>query len=180
MGISELQPNNTIDVEGIEIFGSETAIGKDGIGYQHPNLQRQPGLTIKEAAKVLNVSTNTVRAKIRASSIYAYKVKGTNGEEWRVFLDGQPSDQNDPTNTVQVSPSGAEISRFLEIIQKQTEKLEAAAGQIGYLTAQLESRELQLASSQETIKHLTSRQPELNQTWWQKFASWFFLSKQEP
>lgn len=184
MGIPELQPNNAIDVEGIEIFGTDSGISKDSTAYKTPNLYRQPGLTIREVAKVLNISTNTVRSKIKSETLYACKVKGPNGEEWRVFLDGPPKapfvDPITHTAPSQATPASAELNKLIDLVQKQSEKLEAAAGHIGYLKAQLESSEQELARSQETIKQLTDRTstPNQNQTWWHKFASWFFLSKE--
>lgn len=151
---------DSIDVEGIEIFGSESGLEE---GSQ-PLAKTLPGLSIKEAARFLGVSPNTIRARIKSGEVMAGKVKGPTGEQWRVFVDAPDK------ALVQESVGSAEVSRLLDIIEKQSGllaaqsgKLETAAGQIGYLQAQLEA-------GKETIKLLEDRQ---SVGWWRRAWNWF-------
>jgi len=151
---------DSIDVEGIEIFGSESGL-EEGSQQLAKSL---PGLSIKEAAKVLGISPNTIRARIKSGELMAGKVKGATGEQWRVFVDAPDKP------LVPESVGSAEVSRLLDIIEKQSEllaaqsgRLETAAGQIGYLQAQLEA-------GKETIKLLEDRQRVI---WWRRAWAWF-------
>lgn len=71
--------------------------------------------------------------------------------------------------SVQESPR--ELTRLVDLVEKQAAKLEIAAGQIGYLQAQLESQVKLLESKDSQIKLLTDSQHK--PSWWNRFCSWF-------
>ncbi len=155
------------DVEGIELFEATRLVNNSPIPYQEPTNTLPAGLSIKDAARVLGISSNTVRARIKSGEISACKVKGPTGEQWRVFIGNPSGDYQQLTNTLPIASQNninIEISRLLDMIEKQSVKLEAASGQIGYLKSQLEERERELETSQEQIKLLTDSQHKKG--WW--------------
>jgi hypothetical protein len=74
------------------------------------------------------------------------------------------------TSSVQESPHQATFL-LVELVEKQAAKLEAAAGQIGYLQAQLASQKESLEAKEMQIKLLTDKQHMTG--WWAHFCSWF-------
>ncbi|MGI0133800.1 MAG: helix-turn-helix domain-containing protein [Candidatus Micrarchaeaceae archaeon] len=167
------QHTDAIDVEGIEIFGSQSGFGKLPGSYQQPTNTLPASLSIKDAAKFLRVSSNTIRARIKSGELSAGKVKGKTGEQWRVFIGNPPEGYQDHTNTSPESlsiHSSTELSRLLDLVEKQSARLEAASGQIGYLKSQLEERVLELQTSHEQIKLLTDSQYKAGR--WRSFWRW--------
>lgn len=75
----------------------------------------------------------------------------------------------DRISSVQESPQAT--TRLIELVEKQAAKLEAAAGQIGYLQAQLLSQKEALETKEEQLKLLTDSQHKTG--WWSRFCSWF-------
>lgn len=61
--------------------------------------------------------------------------------------------------------------QLIELVEKQAAKLEAAAGQIGYLQAQLASQKEALETKEEQLKLLTDSQHKTG--WWARLSSWF-------
>lgn len=122
-----------VDVEGIEIFSPESGFGNLLASSQQSTSNLPTSLSIKDAARVLGVSANTVRARIKSGELAAEKVKGPTNEQWRVFIGNlQTSSQqvtsNLPTNSqISINP---EMQRLLDIIEKQSAKLEAASGKL--------------------------------------------------
>ena len=138
------QPSDPIDIDEIEIFETASAVGKSPEGYQQPHKSLPIGLSIKDAARVLGISPNTVRTRIKSGELSAGKVKGQTGEQWRVFIGNLPTGYQQSTSSLPIEPQtgiNTEVSRLLDIIERQGAKLEAASGQIGYLKSQLEERE---------------------------------------
>lgn len=152
------QHADVVEVEGIELFESQSQFSES-----LPNEATKPtrGLPIKDAARVLGISANSVRAKLKSGELSGCKVKGPTGEQWRVELTKVTSEPtkltNEVTKTIELAPS-AEVLRLLDIIEKQNNRLEAASGQIGYLQAQLEN-------SRETVKLLEDRS---KSPWWRR------------
>lgn len=160
------QHASTVEVDGIEIFSTPCDFGNLPGSYQQPTGSLQAGLSIKDAARVLGVSANTVRSRIKSGELPASKVKGPTGEQWRVFTSNLPTDCQQVTNALQASSqngSSSEVQRLLDILEKQSVKLEVASGQIGYLQAQLQA-------SQETVKLLEDKQ---RIAWWRRLRNWF-------
>lgn len=159
------QHASVIDVEGIEIFSQGSSFGNLPATSKQVAGNLPAGLSIKDAARVLGVSVNTVRARIKSGELAAEKVKGPTNEQWRVFIGNLPAsshqvDSNLPTHSqTSINP---EIERLLDIIEKQSAKLEAASGQIGYLQAQLQA-------SQEHVKLLEDSQ---RIPFWRRAWSW--------
>ncbi len=155
------QHGEVIDVENIEILESGSQFSESLPSLPNEVTKLTNSLTIKEAARVLGISQNSVRAKLKSGALSGCKVKGPTGEQWRVELTKVTSELTKPTKEVTktIEPAqNVEVLRLLEIIEKQNHRLEAASGQIGYLQAQLEN-------SRDTIKLLEdkSRKP-----WWRR------------
>jgi excisionase family DNA binding protein len=162
------QHDEAVDVEGIEIFCTGSQFGNSPVTSQQHHINLPTGLSIKDAAKVLGVSTNTIRSRIRTGELAAEKVKGPTSDKWLVFLNNLPTSSQQLTSNVpevMQAPVNKEIQRLLDIVEAQTAKLEAASMQIGYYKAQWEV-------SQEQIKLLTDSQHKIG--FWHKAARWFF------
>lgn len=163
------QHAEVVEVEDIEIFESVSQLAESLPSLPDEATKPTRGLPIKEAARILGISTNSVRAKLKSGELSGCKVKGPTGEQWRVELTKVTSETtkltNEPTKTRELAPSG-EVSRLLDIIERQASKLEAASGQIGYLQSQLEN-------SRDQIKLLEDRR---KSPWWRRF--WNSLQKQ--
>ncbi|MBA4078270.1 MAG: hypothetical protein C0508_24800 [Cyanobacteria bacterium PR.023] len=158
---SPYQHGEVIDVENIEIFESGSQFSESLPSLPNEATKLTNSLTIKEAARVLGISQNSVRAKLKSGALSGCKVKGPTGEQWRVELTKVTSDLTKPTKEVTktIEPAqNVEVLRLLEIIEKQNHRLEAASGQIGYLQAQLEN-------SQDTIRLLEDRS---RKPWWRR------------
>lgn len=155
------QHGEVIDVENIEIFESGSQFSESLPSLPNEVAKLTNSLTIKEAARVLGISQNSVRAKLKSGTLSGCKVKGPTGEQWRVELTKVTSELTKPTKEVTKTiepPQNVEVLRLLEIIEKQNHRLEAASGQIGYLQAQLEN-------SQDAIKLLEDRS---RKSWWSR------------
>jgi hypothetical protein len=98
-----------------------------------------------------------LRAKIKRGEIPAEKIEGANGPEWRVFTSSsvisnpieygakQGAEHGADTLLGEYQSKGDEsVNRLLEMVDKQAVKLEVASGQIGYLSAQIESYQTQV------------------------------------
>lgn len=161
------QHTDTVDVDGIEIFSPPSQFGNLLASSQQGSGNLPASLSIKEAAKVLGVSVNTVRARIKSGELAAGKAKGRTNEQWRVFLGNLPASSQQLTSNLPASSetlTNPEVTRLLDMIEAQAAKLEAASMQIGYYKAQWEA-------SQDTIKLLTDSQHKAG--WWRNFCSWF-------
>ncbi len=153
-------------------------------------------ISVEEAASLLKISTNAVCKRLRKGSLVGKKIQGKFKDEWIVegaglievldldFSQGHhqdgPETATPETSSVQDqtkdSPSSVHegpnpTSMLVELVEKQAAKLEAAAGQIGYLQAQLESQTKALETRDEQIKLLTDSQHKAG--WWSRFCSWF-------
>ena len=161
------------------------------------------GLTLKAACRHYKLAPSTLRAKIKKGEIAAEKIEGANGPEWRVF----PAQRILSTQTKHSSKHGANHSAdilshveqtiandaqnpLLVLIEKQTHKLEAAAGQIGYLSAQLQTYEKQVLMlpdleskarrAQDLDRELQEMKAELDRlkgSWWYRFTRFLSGSK---
>lgn len=161
------QHAEAVDVEEIEIFSSGNRFSNLPASSQQRTSNLPAGLSIKDAAKVLGVSVNTIRSRIKSGELAAEKIKGPTNEQWRVFIGNSPASSQQ--RTIQQpefieSPTNREIHRLLDIVEAQTAKLEAASMQVGYYKAQWEA-------SQEAIKLLTDSQHKVS--FWRKAWRWF-------
>lgn len=163
------QQAEALDVEGIEIFEDVTGNDTFPKDNQEATSKLSAGLPIKDAARFLKVSPNTIRSRIKSGELAACKVKGPTGDEWRVFFGSLPTPPKQTTNALPMDPP--DQTRLLDLVEKQAAKLEVAAGQIGYLKSQLEEREREVESHKEQIKLLTDSQHQ-HHSWWRHFASW--------
>jgi hypothetical protein len=160
-------------------------------GLVHP-------ISVDEAARLLKISSNAVCKRLRKGTLVGTKTAGKFKDEWLVegaglieilnvdFSSVQDSSDEitdeerivqDQTETedrsVQERPDAT--LTFLALLEKQAAKLEAAAGQIGYLQAKLEEQNKQLEQKTEQLKLLTDSQ--YKRGWFQKFSSWFLGHK---
>lgn len=149
----------TVDVEGIELFGSGSQSDTPVQGYYQSSDSPLPGLSIKEACAFYKLSESTIRGRIKRGELPFTKVKGRFGEQYRVFPDRvvTPLYQTS-TSLVTAHQSNQETSQLLELLEKKTEKLEAAMMEIGSLKAQLMTKE-------ETIRLLEDRS---RMPWWRR------------
>src|SRR5262249_1330870 len=124
------QHAEALDVEGIEIFEPPSGFSKLPASSQQVCGNFPPGLSIKDAARFLGVSVNTVRARIKSGELAAEKVKGPTNEQWRVFTGNLPASSHQATGKLLASSENdrnAEVQRLLDIIEGQSAKLEAAS-----------------------------------------------------
>jgi hypothetical protein len=197
--------SDALDLEGLEqVFEAECEPIEDDPGKavsgfsqgsnhsSHYGSNYPIGLSIKAACIHYQMSASTLRKKIRSGEIPAEKIEGVNGPEWRVLVSSSSftkahdqgsnhvTNQGEPTLVTPYQPT-AEINQnqLLELVDKQASKLEAASGQIGYLSARVESYENQVRllpdleakaarvkDQEETITQLSSELTALKATWW--------------
>jgi hypothetical protein len=185
------------DCEPIENSANTVPVTFDQ-GANHPAWQGV-GMSLKAASIHYKLALSTLRMKIKRGEIAAKKIDGSNGPEWRVFPIS--SEFFDPINhrvnqgitqgadTVQAGYQGTlanDVNRLLNLIEKQSAKLEAAAGQVGYFKAQLDSYQeqvkllpdLQAQAAKTSIqeahaKELESELEQIKAHWWYRFWSWF-------
>ncbi|MBZ0188485.1 MAG: helix-turn-helix domain-containing protein, partial [Candidatus Obscuribacterales bacterium] len=152
---------------------------------QDGSIELSNPITVEEAAAALGISTNAVCKRLRKGTLIGKKVPGKFKDEWVVegseiieilsvdFPDevdcpeeGEEEERTDQDQTdensgsVQNGPGAVQessdaLSRLIELVDKQSVKLESAAGQIGYLQAQLESQTRLLKLKEEELKLLT-------------------------
>lgn len=160
-------------------------------GLVHP-------ISVEEAAGLLGISTNAVCKRLRKGTLVGRKITGKFKDEWLVEgaglievlnvefskVEDSPSSEESESRTVQdetsddpssVQDSPASITRLLDLVEKQSAKLEAAAGQIGYLQAQLETQTKLLQVKDDQLKLLTDSQHK--RAWWARFGSWFMTGR---
>jgi len=151
-------------------------------------------ITVEEAASLLGISTNAVCKRLRKGVLKGTKRPGKFKDEWLVEGEGlikvveldftpvqdsptesvknpRPFQDQTPPNSSSFQDSSPELLQLIDLVEKQAAKLEIAAGQIGYLQAQLESQMKLLEAKDSQIELLTDSQ--LKPNWWQRFCSWF-------
>lgn len=181
-----------------EKFGQSRTV-QDQISDLSSSVQDSPPglvhpISVEEAARLLGISTNAVCKRLRKGALIGKKIVGKFKDEWLVEgaglievvnvelgkVEDGPQDvihesssvqdqTNDSPSSVQDSPDS--MIRLLDLVEKQSAKLEAAAGQIGYLQAQLETQTKLLQVKDDQLKLLTDSQNKRG--WWARFASWF-------
>jgi hypothetical protein len=182
----------------LEIVSSNSTV-QDSTEQGTRLVQDVPGslvhpISVDEAARLLKISSNAVCKRLRKGTLVGTKTAGKFKDEWLVEGAGlieilnvdfssvqDGSDENDneertvhdqtepPDRSVQESPDAT--LTLLALLEKQAAKLEAAAGQIGYLQAKMEEQNKQLEQKTDQLKLLTDSQHKRG--WFQKFASWF-------
>lgn len=198
---------DSVSVEGMEVlFDKDSPVLQATSGSVQDHTNASPGsvqessrklvhpITVEEAARLLNISTNAVCKRLRKGTLVGQKIAGKFKEEWLVegaglievvnvdfdsVQDGPP-ENSAPSSSVQdhtdASPGSvqktAESLRVLvDLVEKQASKLEAAAGQIGYLQAQVESQSRLLEAKEAEIKLLTDSQHNAP-GWWTRLCWW--------
>ena len=117
----------------------------------------EQGLTIAQSAKLLGVSSRTVRRFIKAGKLQAELVPGPFGEEYRILelpaeLQRLKPVDNTPGQTLSQTPG-----QVIDIIRELQEKNMALAAQLGVATERVRNMENQLKLL------TTTRQP-----WWKR------------
>jgi len=157
------------------------------------------GMSLKAACIHYKLAPSTLRTKIKRGEIPAEKIQGANGPEWRVFPNsfeladpirhGAEHSYKHSADTPQAGyqrTTPYDVNRLLTVIEKQSTKLEAAAGQVGYLKAQLDAYQEQVkllpdlqtqaAKVQMYETHSKELEAELERikaNWWYRFWNWF-------
>lgn len=204
--------NNPLAIEGMESLfaedGPKSTDSQNGTVQDQTNdsscsVQDSPSrlvhpITVEEAARLLNISSNAVCKRLRKGTLIGKKIVGKFKDEWLVEGAGlieilnvefdkaedSPASNASASSTVQdqtkespdpVQDGPDSMSRILDLVEKQSAKLEAAAGQIGYLQAQLEAQTKQLQIKDDQLKLLTDSQHK--QGWWARFVSWFVTGR---
>ncbi len=163
---------DVVEVDGIELFESDSVFSESLPSLPNEPTKTTKDLPIKDAARVLGISHNSVRAKLKSGELSGYKVKGPTGERWLVKVTKATSELTKANNEAVEQTLAPEVSRLLDIIEKQearldkqSMRLEAASGQIGYLQSQLEN-------SKETIALLEDRS---KVSWWRRLLNSFSI-----
>ncbi len=93
------------------------------------------GITLAEAAEVLEISKDAVRRRLRAGFLGGHRVDGPHGPTWCVHLDGVTGPRHPgpaPAPTV-APPPGAAV--LVELVDRLTRENRDLAGQVGYFQA---------------------------------------------
>jgi len=178
--------------EQIRTFLDETKDSSSSV--QEGPTQLVHPISVEEAATILKISTNAICKRLRKGNLTGKKIPGKFKDEWLVegaglieVLDVDIKQAQDcPEESVdygsvqdhtvenfrKVQDGPVEsTSRLIDLVEKQAAKLEAAAGQIGYLQAQLESQARLLETTESRIKLLTDTQSK--QSPWARLRNWF-------
>jgi|GEM_PF-931415 len=151
---------SAVEIEGIEIFGSESLSDDLVTGHYQPVNDPPSGLTIKEACQFYKVSESTIRGRLKRGEILATKAKTPTGEQWRIFPEGSLTGHYQPVNSLVTTPSPSyQDNELIALLDRKTERLEAAMLEIGSLKAQLQA-------NFEKTKLLEDRS---KMTWWRRF-----------
>lgn len=200
--------NTTVEIEGLDdVFevdyrlidrgpGTVPAPIRDGA---NDRAEQGVGLSLKAASIHYKLAISTLRMKIKRGEISAKKVDGVNGPEWRVFPFSAPFTDPNTHGTDQGIQQGVTTTqaryqrtlpehdnRLLDLIEKQSAKLEAAAGQIGYFKSQIDSYQEQVKLlpdlqaqaararvHEEKISQLEGELGQIKASWWYRFCAWF-------
>ena len=177
-------------LEGLEGFYEEEP--GDSQSTAHPGekfLGIARWLTVEEAAKRLEISSNAVTKRLNKGKLAGRKVAGQFGEKWMVDPSGLPQEihvqiaeeqpsraEEEPGNSqgtaspIQEEPSKQEsiaeksFDLFGEVIRQQTEQIKLQNEMIKHLCAQVQDKDA-------AIKLLTDSQHKKG--WWSRFCSWF-------
>lgn len=187
-----------VDCEPIKQSASTVLVGFDHRTKQ--GIKQGAGMSLKAAAIHYRLALSTLRAKIKRGEIPAEKIEGANGPEWRVFSSSSVISNRIEYGAKQGAEHGADtlldeyqskgdesVNRLLEMVDKQAVKLEVASGQIGYLSAQIESYqtqvrllpdlEAQASKAKDQTRELEEARAELEKlkgSWWYRLSR--FLS----
>lgn len=191
-----------VDCEPVENGANEVPTGFSSTAEHRA--KHSAGMSLKAAAIHYRLGMSTLRAKIKRGEIPAEKIDGANGPEWRVFVassvvrDPVNHPVNHPANhgaeqgiktllTGHQATSNESVNPLVELVDKQAAKLEAAAGQIGYLSAQLdnyqkqvlmlpdlEARAERVRAQDEEIAKMSDELTRLKSSWWYRLSR--FLS----
>ncbi len=190
-----------VDCEPFEQSTSTVLAGFDHRAKQ--GMQQGAGMSLKAAAIHYRLAMSTLRAKIKRGEIPAEKIEGANGPEWRVFTSssvistpinhgakqGVEHGADTLLNKRQLN-SNESVNRLVELVDKQAAKLEVASGQIGYLSAQIETYhkqvlmlpdlETEAKRAQTQDKELQEMKTELDRlkgSWWYRLSRFLSGSK---
>lgn len=148
-----------VDVEDIEIFESQSHSDSLLTGHYQASNSPLQGLTIKEACAFYKVSESTMRGRLKRGEVSATKVKTPTGEQWRIFPEGSLTGHYQSINSLVTTPtSPTPDNGLIALLDRKTERLEAAMLEIGSLQAQLQA-------TREQMKLLEDRS---KRPWWRR------------
>lgn len=184
----DIQSIEAASTEGLDnFFEAEVVPGTTEDNQVVPTEDLQ-GVSVEEAAKILQLSPKTIKDRLRKGSLKGFKAKDKFGERWLVCLDLQASVS--PTElkvvpdldgvvdggngsksvapTVLVAPTDSQTNQLLEAYKEQIKELQkqvqAASYRLGYL-------EHERSTHLEQIKLLTDSQQK--PTFWQLLKAFF-------
>jgi hypothetical protein len=183
--IQTIEPAST---EGLERFFEVEVVPGTTMDYQVVPTEGLQGVSVDEAAKILQLSPKTIKDRLRKGSLKGFKAKDKFGERWLVCLDlappeppielkvlpgkgevvdvGRGSESVAPTDLV--APTDSQNNELIEAYKEQVKdlqkQLQAASYRLGYL-------EHERSTHLEQIKLLTDSQHK--PTWWQRFKAFF-------
>jgi len=133
-------------------------------------------LTIAQAAKILGLSTRTIRRSIKAGKIKAELVPGTFGEEYRITE--LPADPGKEKDTDYTPRHDAAQPSTQDPVQTSVHTLVQAPGQVMDIIRELQDKNLalaaQLGAATERIRNLENKVRLLTTTkipWWKRLFS---------
>ena len=127
-------------------------------------------LSLAAAASRLGVSESTIRRRVKAGTLPHIQVEQGHRVIWRIPAHAIPdtsatppgvNDTSPGTNGVTAMPglTPPDVTRLLDLVERQQEKLEQFSGQVGFLQAQVQERDQQ-------IKLLQAPPDEPQHRWW--------------
>lgn len=158
---------------------------------EEKNLGIARWLTVDEAAKRLEISSNAVIKRLGKGKLVGRKVPGQFGEKWMVDPGCLPQEvhvqiaeeetKEEPGSSTGTDSQGQEQPRqhdtitqksfdvLSDVIRHQTEQIKLQNEMIKHLSGQVQEKDSQ-------IKLLTDSQH--NAGWWARFCSWFTMPRQ--
>jgi hypothetical protein len=184
----DIQSSEAASTEGLEKFFEVEVVPGATEDYQVAHTEDLSGVSVDEAAKILQLSPKTIKDRLRKGSLRGFKAKDKFGERWLVCLDfeasvaptelkGVPGEDGvvhggngskSVTPTLLVGHTDSQNNELLKAYKEQIKdlqnQLQAASYRLGYL-------EHERSTHLEQIKLLTDSQHK--PSWWQRFKAFF-------
>ena len=125
-------------------------------------------VSIDEAARLLGVSQDTIRRRIRNEELQAQQEPRPQGYTWRVTL---PDDEPEPKSTGHVSSDGTShelLEALKDTVRRQDEAISQLREQLGVKDSQLQAREREVQELHVLVQQAQALPAprENRQSWW--------------
>ena len=131
----------------------------------------QQGLTIKQAAKELGISSDSVRRRIRSGSLQAFQVPTAQGYEWRIVLGAQAQGASRQLNGDDAQVGGepmqsrqADSGALAAVVDRLSRENVELAGRCGFLQARVQQLEGEVKALQAPRDPEPEPEPEPSRT----------------